>query len=245
MTPMSPKSNTTGDVAKNIAEVQNIISQEFKNPELLTRALTHSSASNGALPNNERLEFLGDAIVGVSITDYLYRTYKELGEGTLTQIKSAIVSGDSLAEKTKRLNLAPYAHFGRGMPPHKQLSNSVLANIFEAVVGAIYLDAGFDVARDFVVSQLAADIEPMLENGLNNYKAELQERCLRNDSMLPKYRTIKSSGPDHRKIFCVEVRVGSRVFPSATGRSKKAAEQNAAANALAQLDKEGVDSDTK
>jgi ribonuclease-3 len=223
----------------DLAELEEILRHSFASPSLLEQALTHASATTGACTDNERIEFLGDAVVTLAVNDYLYRHYTQCEEGRLTEIKSSVVSATSLAARARELGLGRFAHMGRGMPSGGELSDAVLANLFEAVVGALYLDAGFDRAMDFVLDQLLDEIEAVsLTGGERNYKAVLQKLASAAFGELPHYRLVSQAGPDHEKVFEVEVAIGERAFPSARGRTKKEAEQRAAGHALAVLREE-------
>jgi ribonuclease-3 len=219
-----------------LKELEARLGHSFQNPSLLGQALTHASATTGEAPDNERLEFLGDAVVGLAVNDHLYRSFTRCEEGTLTQIKSTVVSAQTLARRARALRLPEFARLGRGMPAGGELSDSVLANLFEAVVGALYLDAGFERAGEFVLDQLLEEIEDAASLGPErNFKAALQQLAGRRFGELPRYRTVSESGPDHGKVFEVEAVAGGRVFPPGRGRTKKDAEQEAAANAIEAL----------
>ncbi len=225
---------------RDISELEAALGHAFAEPKLLSQALTHASAAAGNMPDNERLEFLGDAVVGLAVNDHLYRCFTKCAEGTLTRIKSAVVSAIALARRARALRLDEFALLGRGMPQGDALSDAVLANLFEGVVGAVYLDAGYDRAAEFVVGQLIDEIDAAAEAGGDwNHKAALQQLATRRFGELPRYRIVSATGPDHGKVFEVEAVVAGRAFPSATGRSKKEAEQGAAANALGELREKG------
>ena len=220
-------------VAGGTNELESRIGYSFKSRSLLQQALTHASSTAGQSPDNERLEFLGDAVVGLAVNDHLYRCYTQCEEGVLTQIKSAVVSASALARRARALGLAEFARLGRGMPTGDALSDAVLANLFEGVVGAVYLDAGFERARELVLDQLLEEIETTAELGPGaNHKAALQHLAVARTGELPRYRVVSVSGPDHEKTFKVEALVAGRAFGPATGRTKKEAEQRAAGKAL-------------
>lgn len=221
---------------RDLPELESRIGYSFTSPLLLRQALTHASATGGEGPDNERLEFLGDAVVGLAVNDHLYRCYTQCAEGFLTQIKSAVVSAAALARRARALELAGYARLGRGMPVGDALSDAVLANLFESVVGAVYLDAGFERAGEFVLDQLLGEIETTVELGPGqNHKAALQHLAVARFGELPRYRVVSVSGPDHEKVFEVEAGVAGRTFGAESGRTKKEAEQRAAAKALEKL----------
>ncbi len=230
---------TKGKVEQSVGELEARLGHVFARPALLAQALTHAASTDGASPDNERLEFLGDSVVALAVNDHLYRCFTQCAEGTLTQLKSAVVSTLALARRARALELAEFARLGRGMPRGKSLSDAVLANLFEAVVGALYLDAGFEKAGDFVVAQLLDEIEAASDLGPGgNDKSALQEIALAKFGKLPNYRVVSVTGPEHRKTFKVEAVVDGRGFGAATPRTKKEAEQRAAAKALSALDED-------
>jgi ribonuclease-3 len=221
----------------DLAALEERIGHGFENCSLLRQALTHASAATGTGSDNERLEFLGDSVVSLAVNDHLYRYFTQSAEGTLTVIKSAVVSTTALSRRARALELGRLAVLGKGMPRAGSLSDSVLANLFEAVVGALYIDAGFERARDFVMAELAEEIEAAADgSGERNYKAALQQICSRRWNELPRYQVLTSTGPDHAKTFEVAAAVGERTFKPASGRTKKEAEQRAAEKALAELE---------
>ncbi|MHC4252650.1 MAG: ribonuclease III [Planctomycetota bacterium] len=214
-------------------DLEGAMGHVFARGALLKQALTHASSTGGVGPDNERLEFLGDAVVGLAVNDHLYRCFTACEEGFLTQVKSHVVSATALARRARALRLAEFARLGRGMPSGDNLSDSVLANLFEGLVGALYLDAGFARAREFVLDQLLDEIESAVELGPErNHKAALQEAAAAKFGELPRYRIVSEHGPDHEKTFEVEVVMAGRSFGAARGRTKKEAEQRAAAQAL-------------
>ena len=225
----------------DLRELEQRIGHSFGNLSLLRQALTHASATDAGGPDNERLEFLGDAVVGLAVNDHIYRVYTQCEEGRLTQIKSAVVSAPALARRARALDLAGYARLGRGMPRAESLSDSVLANLFEGVVGALYIDEGFERAREFVLDQLLGEIETTADLGPGgNYKAALQQFVVNRFGELPRYRVVSEAGPDHAKVFEVEAVVAGRSFGAACGRTKKDAEQLAAAKALETLERDDM-----
>lgn len=213
------------------------IGRHFTNGSLLVQALTHASASNGD-GGNRRLEFLGDSVVSLAVSDHLYRSYSDCREGRLTEIKSAVVSTATLARRAAALGLAEFARLGKGMDLH-ELSDAVLANLFESLVGAIYIDAGYQAAYDFVLTQLADEIKAAAETPKkHNPKAALQKLATVRLGKPPQYRLVSVDGPEHGKVFEVEVAIGGRVLAAARGRTKKEAEQRAASEALEILKRE-------
>lgn len=214
----------------------------FRNPALLNQALTHSSFvnENPGCPttSNERLEFLGDAVLGLLVAEDLYTDYPDLNEGPMTELRTHVVRRDTLAEAGERLGLGQYLYLGRGEEAgggRKRPTN--LAHAYEAVVGAIYLDRGLEAARAFVRSSLADFLEKAyLEKVPSDSKSRLQETTQSRWQTTPVYRLAKSEGPDHARLFTVEVLVGNEVVGVGVGTSKQAAEKNAASAALNRLD---------
>ena len=219
-----------------LERLQEKLRYRFEEPRLLALALTHASATAQESADNERLEFLGDAVVSLLVNEHLYRIFTKEEEGELTRIKSQAVSARSLARRAKGLKLARHASFGRGMEEIKSLPPSVLANLFEAVVGAIYLDGGLEAARAFVLRELAPEIETIVEKRSHyDGKSLLQDHAQRVLRALPDYRILRKRGPAHKRIFEVTVTVGDRTYGPARGRSRKEAEQGAAAMAVEAL----------
>ena len=212
---------------------------EFLNLDLLRRALTHSSCKNHVEYSNERLEFLGDAVLGFVVTDYLYRAFPGETEGELTRIKSVVVSRISLAKVGRALGAGEYLILGKGLSRKKSLPRSLLANAFEAVLGAIYLDGGLEEARIFTLRLLDDLIrETVKERHGANCKSLLQQYAQRKLGKTPTYRVSAEEGPDHVKRFTVVSSLGDEDYGVGTGATKKEAEQDAAAETLRML---GVD----
>jgi ribonuclease-3 len=230
-------------VDKNILkECQEALGYQFARPELLALSLTHASRKTRDIPSNERLEFLGDAVLGMVISEYLFGAHPGLAEGEMTQIKSVVVSRPTIAAESDRLGLWRFLSVGKGMAALEEVPVSLLANVFEAVIGAIYLDGGIEVARDFILHNLRNQIE-LVENDQHrkNYKSMLQEFAQREFGALPTYEVLEEEGPDHMKSFLVVTVVGSKKYESAWGRSKKEAEQNAAKATLRLLRTTGTE----
>lgn len=216
----------------------------FKNPALLEEALTHKSHVNErkgvTCPHNERLEFLGDAVLSLIVSDHLARLYPQLSEGSLSKLKATLVSEASLAQAARRLNLGSILRLGRGEERSQgREKNSLLADALEAVIAAVYLDGGLEASRVFTVGVLAQEFAQaearQATPGGEDYKTRLQEWCQQRYDQLPQYDTVRESGPDHQKSFEVEVRVNGTIVGSGRGLSKKEAEQMAAQQALERL----------
>ena len=210
------------------------IGVSFGDLSLLDEALTHPSYTNEAkddIPHNERLEFLGDAVLELASSTYLYAHFPECSEGELTKMRASLVQSETLARK---LDLGNYLLFGRG-----ELHNggadrqNNLENAFEAVVGAVYLDGGWETARDYVAHQLAAEALSVEKTHVaRDYKTTLQEHVQQKRHASISYKLIGETGPDHDKRFTTRVLIGDEPMGEGTGRSKKEAEQQAAAAAL-------------
>lgn len=201
---------------------------------LLDRALTHRSYAyeNGGLPTNERLEFLGDSVLGVVVTDTLYRSHPDLSEGRLAKLRAAVVNARALAEVARRIDLGSHIKLGRGEESTGgRDKSSILSDTVEAVIGAVYLSGGFEAANQ-VVHLL---FDPLMEAaaGLGaglDWKTSLQELSAEHSLGVPEY-VIEDAGPDHEKTFTAQVQVGDTLYGQGTGRSKKEAEQQAAETA--------------
>jgi len=212
---------------------QQIIGYYFSNPDLLETALTHSSLRAPDRECNERLEFLGDSVLGLVITEELYHLLPDQSEGELTRIKSAVVSRSALLSTSQRLGLQRFAEFARGVGRRDKLPASVVANLVEAVIGAIYLDAGYYPAREFVLRHMGDAIDDELnDRGAKNYKSLLQHEVQQAVGVTPTYRTLDADGPDHAKEFVVAAVIRGQAWGEATGPTKKDAEQEAARLAL-------------
>lgn len=217
--------------ATALARLAQRVGHDFADPSLLELAVTHRSWSAehaGAAPN-ERLEFLGDAVLGLVITDHLYRTYPDLPEGELAKARAWLVSAPTLAEVAAELGLGDAVRLGKG--EHRSGGSakpSILADGFEAVIGALYLDGGYELASRFVLRSLADHIEDAARGpGGHDFKTQLQELAARQGDILPVYE-LRDEGPDHDKRFFAQVLVGGVARGRGEGRSKKQAEQAAA-----------------
>ncbi|MDZ7369916.1 MAG: ribonuclease III [candidate division KSB1 bacterium] len=226
---------------KNWKDLEKRLGYRFKNKELLHQALKHRSylVQSGEHRNasNERLEFLGDAVLGFLITDYLYREYPDEAEGTLTNYKSLLVSGTTLSEFASELKLGDFILLNDAESRSGgRTRTSILSDAFESLIGALYLDGGLEEARKFVLNRIAGRLDSLLEEGkLRNSKSLLQELAQHSNWSGPFYQVEEESGPDHQKIYTVSVTVNGRKMGIGKGSSKKRAEQNAAAEALRRL----------
>ncbi|HSP55530.1 MAG TPA: ribonuclease III [Dehalococcoidia bacterium] len=227
------KARPAGDLARALSVI-------FKDGALLQQAMYHRSYLNEAgesVESNERMEFLGDAVLGLIVSDKLYRDYPGLSEGHLSQLRAILVRWDALARVAGRINLGDYLVLGRG----EEMSGgrerpSNLAAALEALIGASFLDGGMTAARKLVLKLLKPDFEEIAAQGVTaDSKSELQHLAQTRWHEIPAYRLLSSEGPDHAKLFTVEVLVGNQVVGQGQGRNKKQAELNAARQALETL----------
>lgn len=215
----------------------------FKNIELLEQAFTHRSYLNethaGAREHNERLEFLGDAVLELSVTDHLFRAYPAHTEGDLTSFRAALVNAVTLSGIAKEVGMEECLLLSRGEAKDTGRARStILANTFEAVVGALYLDQGYEAADGFIVRHVVPQMEEVLAKGTwRDSKSAFQEFAQAKYGMTPKYVTLSAEGPDHDKHFIVAVSVGDTEIAQGKGKSKQEAEQEAAEKALSESQK--------
>lgn len=228
---------------QELLELQKKINYYYKDIKLLNRALTHSSYANEhkkyKVKYNERLEFLGDSVLSIVISDYIFNTYPHYPEGELTKLRAIVVCENSLATISKRIEIGQYLLLGKGEEATGGRERlSILADLFEALLGSIYLDGGLESAKKFILDNFKDIINKAATGRLFlDYKTQLQELIQRNSKSKLEYRVIKEEGPDHNKVFHVEVKDNQNVLGKGSGKSKKEAEQNAAKIAL-----EGVES---
>ena len=227
------------DLALILERCQERIGYRFEDVNLLEAALTHASGAQHRLASNERLEFLGDAILGAVVCEILFRQYPEYMEGDLTKIKSVVVSRQTCAKVSEALGLEEFLLLGKGMAADPSVPTSLLADVFESMLAAIYLDTGDAASREFVTRFMGPEIELAVSGEtLGNFKSLLQQEAQRSRGLTPIYQLLDEKGPDHSKAFMVSAQVGPTRYPPAWGRSKKEAEQRAAHNALSQLNGE-------
>lgn len=217
-------------------DCQQRLGYRFQDISLLEAALTHSSSADLRKDSNERLEFLGDAVLDLVICQRLYEDLPDAMEGDLTKIKSAVVSRRVCALVADKLRLPDALTLGQGMEPGAQLPRSLAAAVLESVIAAIYLDGGLEPVRDFILEHMLSEIARANESDHQfNFKSQLQQYSQRQLNATPIYELLDEKGPDHAKCFEVAVTVGSRQFPGAWGPSKKESEQKAAWIALREL----------
>jgi ribonuclease-3 len=227
----------------DLAMLEERLGYRFTRPDLLERALTHRSLANedatGGILDNELLEFLGDAVLGFIIADTLFRRFPEWDEGQKSKVKSRLVSTTTLAKLSRTLDLGEFLILGKGEEKTGgRRKQALLADGYEAVIAAIYVDGGIDAARAFILREFEALVAEVHDPGFSrDHKSALQEYLQAHEYPLPEYHVADESGPDHRKLFQVEVRVCGEGIGRAAGRSKKEAEQEAARAALAELKK--------
>ena len=222
-------------------DLQTRIGYRFRDRGLLEHALTHKSRAaedaTGGVIDNESLEFLGDAVLGLVVAETLFRQYPDYDEGQKSKIKAAVVSTQSLARQAEEIRLGDHLILGRGEEKTGgRFKQALLADAYEALIAAIYLDGGLDAAALFLRRELKAAIDAgSAQTFAPDYKSALQERLQALGRPLPEYRVSGEAGPDHRKVFSVEVVVSGEVLGTASGRAKKEAEQDAARQALEKL----------
>lgn len=228
----------SGDVRERLQER---LGYRFRDPELLALALRHESSANESGEetfSNERLEFLGDSVLGLVVCDFLYRYYEAFPEGRLAQMKATLVSTEHLAEKARELDLGPCVELGRGEQEGSRDRANLLADTLEALLGAIHLEAGFEQAQK-VILELFADELQAAQDLRRDYKSLLQEVTQRDFQCLPEYQVVDEIGPPHDRIFHVEVGLQGRNLGRGEGRSKREASQRAAEEALEKLQQSG------
>ncbi|MFC2057170.1 ribonuclease III [Chloroflexota bacterium] len=225
----------------DLAALQQTLRVSFNDTSLLEQALVHSSYINEnpgfALTPNERLEFLGDAVLGLIVAEELYQDYPHFTEGEMTRFRAALVRRETLARVARTIGLGNYLYLGRGEEASGGRNKPAnLASTLEAVIAAIFLDQGTSNTKDFILRLLDAELQKVVSQGMEvDYKSELQELTQSREQQTPTYHVIEATGPDHGKTFTVEVRLGEAVLGRGSGKSKKAAETEAARSALEKL----------
>lgn len=225
----------------NLRDFQEIIGYKFTNEEYLKTALTHSSYAHEnkdkKIVFNERLEFLGDSVLGLLVSRYIFENYPHLPEGNLTKMRAAVVCEKSLYECAVNIDLGKYLILGKGEErTGGRTRMSILSDAYEAVIAAIYLDSNLEVTREWVIGQLYEAIENAAKGKLSkDYKTEFQEEAQKDGDVDIQYKVIAQSGPDHNKSFTVAVYLNGKLMGEGEGTSKKRAEQKAAQNALVNI----------
>ena len=239
---MSSKSSskTISDAnLKAVLRCESALGYQFNDRSLLFHAITHASIANTRQLSYERLEFLGDSLLGLVVCEYLFHQYPQWLEGDLTKVKSTVVSRKTCAKIGGELELEKCLVVGKGVGSKGRVPMSLLANAFESIVAAIYLDGGMDALKSVLLPLVVPKVKATIEGALEiNYKAELQQYSQKRYGLPPVYELVDSRGPDHEKWFKISAKVNKKVFSAAWGKNKKQAEQRAAANALAGIEGE-------
>lgn len=231
-----PEVNNFAELEILLDRCQTALGYRFRDIELLAMCLTHASSARTRLHSNERLEFLGDAILGTVVCETLYHRFPEAAEGELTRIKSIVVSRATCATMASRVRLEEFVLVGKGLDHRGHIPASIVAGTFEGLIAGIYLDGGLEAARSFLMPL----VDPEIENAaatlhMQNFKSLLQHIAQKNLGATPIYRLLDERGPDHSKVFRISAVVSGRIFPAAWGANKKEAEQTAAQHALEEL----------
>lgn len=219
-----------------LAEAQRVIGIEFGNTATLELALRHASHTDSRLDSNERLEFLGDAVLGVIVCERIFERFPNLLEGEMTKIKSTVVSRKTCADISERMGLDTLLVLGKGMQTQASLPRSLAAAVLESVVAAVYLELGFEGTKAFLLPLIDPEIDEAERSGhQQNFKSVLQQHAQHELGQSPCYRVLDEKGPDHAKCFKVAVEIAGEFYPSCWGQAKKQAEQLAAEKALFEL----------
>lgn len=230
----------------DLGELQKTIGIRFDDETLLRQALVHRSFLNEnpqfALPSNERLEYLGDALLDFVVGAYLYDRYPEMNEGELTSLRAALIKASGLAQLARSMELGRYVYLSHGEDDRGGRDRvGLLSDVFEALVAAIYLDRGLEKTREIILALVQPEATRIIQGGLDrDHKSRLQEWSQRELGVTPVYRTVSERGPDHAKEFTVEALLGGEIYGRGVGRSKQAAEQSAAKEALENKAKDNV-----
>ena len=224
-----------------LSDCQEAIGYTFRKPELLRAALTHTSGANTRAASNERLEFLGDSVLGLVTCEQLFLRFPDYQEGDLTKVKSVVVSRKTCAAFSQELGLGGFLFMGKGVSLYGELPSNLLADVFEALVAAIFLDGGWDAGRSFVLRFIEPEIERVARDAVAaSSKSQLQQLVQKLYGGTPRYYLLDEQGPDHDKCFKVAADAEGHRFPPAWGRNKKEAELKAALNALAEINGEPI-----
>ena len=221
---------------ETLEQLQELLEYQFTDKSLLIEAMTHSSYADHRLQSNERLEFLGDSVLALTICRRLFDQFPDYLEGDLTKIKSMLVSRKTCSKVAGKLQLQDFTLVGKGMDKTRAMSGSIAGGTLEAVIAAIYLDGGFDSAADFIMRTFGAMIEKSnAQQHQENFKSMLQQHSQQTTNQTPIYELLDEKGPDHDKCFEIGVVIGRQRFAGAWGITKKDAEQKAAKSALIQI----------
>lgn len=229
-----------GEIKENLIKLGRLVGVEFADPTHLLTAITHRSYLNehreATQEHNERYEFLGDAVLELVVTDFLFHKYPEKPEGELTAIRAALVNTLSLADAATKMNINEFLLLSKGEARDTGRARQyILANTFESIIGAIYLDQGYEAAKEFVASHLFDKTETIVAKRLwQDAKSRFQELAQEHNSITPSYETLSQTGPDHNRVFTVGVFLGQQKIAEGNGRSKQEAEQAAAEAGIAE-----------
>lgn len=232
---------TFEELMHRLPEIEARMHYTFKDKQLLILAFVHRSFFNEnrelVKAHNERVEFLGDSVLGLVVSDFLYNFLPGHAEGDLSHLRSHFVGATSCAEFVQRLMLSDYVLLGKGEQMNRGRGRErILADLFEAVVGSIYLDGGIEAAKQFILGHFTKDLELASSQPQRNWKAELQDHFQKKYQKLPEYQILEETGPDHHKHFVVSVSIGGKELGRGEGLSKKLAEQAAAQDAVGKLE---------
>jgi ribonuclease-3 len=235
------ESQLGADQSGRLASCQESIGYSFKDISLLQSALTHASGASHRLASNERLEFLGDAVLGMVVCEWLFEEFPDYNEGDLTKIKSAVVSRRTCGRVAREMGLDHCLIVGRGVTRNHSFPRSLVSDVFESIIAAIYLDSDIETVKVIIRRWLKNEVISAIANqGAGNFKSALQQFAQRDLGHTPIYKLMKESGPDHCKNFLITAVIDNKQFPAAWGTNKKEAEQKAASNALAQLQDQAI-----
>ncbi|MBA3723218.1 MAG: ribonuclease III [Parachlamydiaceae bacterium] len=231
--------NHMENLVNHISDIESKLGYRFKDRSLLILAFVHRSYINenkSVKEHNERLEFLGDSVLGMLMADYLYKNYPTIPEGQLSYLRSRLVEAVSCINYIQTLKIESFVLLGKGERMNDGRGReSILADLFEAVMGAIYLDGGIEPTRHFLFTKFKNEIAAVLDKPLRNWKALLQDYCQKEYQLTPLYLVLEESGPDHSKNFLISVFINKKELGRGTGGSKKEAQQAAAENALSKF----------
>lgn len=234
---MASSPSDRGELADRLDRCEDALGHRFRDRSLLELCLTHASVARTRLASNERLEFLGDAVLGLVVCEMLFKRFPEAAEGELTRVKSVLVSRSTCAELTRKLGFEQLMFVGKGLGARDRIPTSILAAVFESLVAGVYLDGGLEAARGLIERVLDDELDRAgARDRGRNYKSVLQHLAQKRFGETPNYRLMDEQGPDHSKCFLVAAVIGETAYTAAWGASKKEAEQAAARNALADLD---------
>jgi len=233
---MPPMDHPHSRELKILADCQKAIGYRFQKPELLRAALTHTSGAFTRQGSNERMEFLGDSVLGLVTCEILYSRFPDYQEGDMTKVKSVVVSRKTCAEFSKQVGLGDYLFLGKGVSTSGEIPSNILADVFEALVAAIFLDGGYGIARGFVADFVEPEVDRVAEDAIgNNAKSQLQQLAQKQFGNPPRYLVLDEQGPDHDKCFKISAEISGQRYTPVWGRNKKEAELRAALNALAEI----------